>query len=85
MDCIYRCLVSVKAMIYGSGWMVSMFYRSMMAVYIPRVLRVRAVRLWCVKMGSVGGNKKERKKSLTRGHVKDIGSAGGIQSYYKET
>jgi len=25
--------------------------------------------------------KKERKKSLTRGHVKDLGSAGGIQSY----
>ncbi len=24
--------------------------------------------------------KKVRKKSLTRGHVKDIGSAGGIQS-----
>ncbi len=25
--------------------------------------------------------KKERKKSLTRGHVKDIGSAVGMQSY----
>ena len=26
-------------------------------------------------------SKKERRKSLTRWHVKDIGSAGGIQSY----
>ncbi len=26
-------------------------------------------------------DEKERKKSLTRGHVIDIGSAGGIQSY----
>jgi hypothetical protein len=26
-------------------------------------------------------NKKERKKTLTRGHVEDIGSTAGIQSY----
>jgi hypothetical protein len=31
----------------------------------------------------IGGciRKRERKKSLTRGHVKDIGSAKGIQFY----
>ena len=28
-----------------------------------------------------GGKEKERKKSLTRGHVEDIGSTMGIQSY----
>ena len=31
--------------------------------------------------GSGGGRKEERKKSLTRGHVEDIGSAWGIHSY----
>jgi len=34
----------------------SMFCRSMMAVYIPRVLRLSDVKLWCVKMGIVGDN-----------------------------
>ena len=28
--------------------------------------------------------KEERKKSLTRGHVEDIGSTAGIQSYAKD-
>ena len=32
-------------------------------------------------LGDIEERKKERKKSLTRGHVKNIGSAEGIQSY----
>ena len=32
------------------------FCRSMIVVCIPRVLRVRAFRLWCLKMGFVGSN-----------------------------
>ena len=56
MDLICRCLVSVMSMMCGSGWVVSMFCSSMMVVHISRVLRVRALRLWCVKMGFVGGN-----------------------------
>jgi len=38
----------------GPGWVVSIFCRSMMVMCIPRVLRVSALRLWCVKMGFVG-------------------------------
>jgi hypothetical protein len=32
-------------------------------------------------LGDIEERKKERKKSLTRGHVKDIGSTVGIQFY----
>ncbi len=48
MDLMWRCFVSVRAMICMSGWLVSMLCRSMMVVCIPRVLRVRALRLGCV-------------------------------------
>jgi hypothetical protein len=38
--------------------------------------------VWFVSWGLVGGEiRKEGKKSLTRGHVEDIGSTVGIQSY----
>jgi len=54
MDLIWRCLVSVKDISRGSDWVVSMFYRSMMVVCIPRVLMARVLRLWCVKVVFVG-------------------------------
>ena len=48
MDLMWRCLVSVRAMMCGSGCVVSMFCRSMMIVCIPLVLKVRAWTLGCV-------------------------------------
>jgi hypothetical protein len=30
---------------------------------------------------TLGNQRKRKRKSITRGHVKDIGSAGGIHSY----
>jgi len=41
----------------GSGWVMSMFYKFMMVVCIPRVLRVNVLRLWCVKIGFVGNDR----------------------------
>jgi len=40
---------------YGSGWVVSMVCRSMMAECIPRVPRVSASRFWCVNGGYKNG------------------------------
>ena len=54
MDLIWRCLVSVRAMMSGPVWLVSIFFRSRMVVCIPRVLRVRALVLWCVYLRFVG-------------------------------
>ena len=34
----------------GSGWVVRMFYKSMIDVCIPRVFRMCVLRLLCVKM-----------------------------------
>jgi hypothetical protein len=56
MDLIQRCLDSEKAIICGSGCEESMLCRSMIDVCIPRVLKTRALRLWCVKTGFVEGN-----------------------------
>ena len=42
MDLMWRCFVSVNAIVWGSGKSVTMVCRSMMDVCIPRVLRVSA-------------------------------------------
>ena len=74
MDLIWRFLVFVRAIIYGSGLLIGMFCRSIMVVCMPRVLRVRALRLWCVYMGFVVGRVlgKEKKKKGTKYLTKGI-------------
>ena len=57
MDLIWRCLVFVMAMMCGSRWVVSIIFRSVMVVCIPRVLRVSVLRLWYVKMGFAGDDR----------------------------
>ncbi len=44
---MWRCLVSVSAMMCGSECAVSSFCRSMIVVCITRVFSVRALRFWC--------------------------------------
>ena len=48
MDLMCLCLVSVRAMMWGSEWAVSSFCKSRMVVCMPRVFSVRAFRRWCV-------------------------------------
>ena len=43
MDLMCFCLVSVRAMMLGFGWVLSRVWRSNIVVCIPLVLRVRAV------------------------------------------
>jgi hypothetical protein len=45
---MFRCLVSVSAIVCGSGWMVIRLWRSMMVVCMPRVLKVSAQISWCI-------------------------------------
>ena len=51
------------------------------ANYFKFTVKLLAITVYTSNKDLFAIEKKERKKSLTRGHVKDIGSATGIQFY----